>query len=335
MTDRPAILVPGGAGYIGSHTAKALSEAGFLPVVYDNLSLGHRDFVRFGPLVEGDIADSARVAETCRAYAIKAAVHFAAYSLVGESVTDPGKYYRNNVGGTLGLLEGMRACGADTLVFSSTCATYGQPGTVPIAEDTPQNPINAYGASKLMAERMIRDFGLAHGLKWMALRYFNACGADASGLLGEKRDPETHLIPRALMSLLGYIPDFAVFGTDYPTPDGTAVRDYIHVGDLARAHVLALGHLLQGGTSGAVNLGSGAGYSVREILAAVERVTGHRLSVGDGPRRAGDPPSLVADPSRAASVLGFRTEISDLDTIVGSAWAWHQRAHPKLNAPAR
>ncbi len=327
-----AVLVTGGAGYIGSHAAKALAEAGFTPVVYDDLSLGHRDFVRWGPFVQGDIADAKTVEDACRTHGVAAVMHFAAASLVGESLVDPAKYYRNNTAGALGLLDGMRAAGVGTIVFSSTAATYGQPDAALIPEDAPQAPINPYGASKLMVERILRDYGEAYGLKWTALRYFNACGADESAEIGEKRDPETHLIPRALMALQGWVKDFAVFGADYPTPDGTAIRDYIHVDDLAEAHVLALRRLLDGGASAAFNLGVGQGYSVRQVLDAIARVTGHEIPVQDAPRRPGDPAVLVADPSKAMRELGFRATRSDLDRIVASAWAWHLRAHPRKNA---
>ena len=235
-----AVLVAGGAGYVGAHTCKALARADFLPVVLDNLSTGHRDFVRWGPLVQADLHDTATIADTIRQHGCVAVLHFAAFALVGESVTDPAKYYDNNVTGTLSLLAGMRAAGCDALVFSSTCAIYGQPAQVPIVEDTRPDPINPYGASKLMVERILSDFRPAYGLRSIALRYFNACGADPDSEIGEMRDPETHLIPRAMMALQGHIADFAVFGSDFETPDGTPIRDYVHVADLADAHVAAL-----------------------------------------------------------------------------------------------
>jgi UDP-glucose-4-epimerase GalE len=326
-----AVLVAGGAGYVGAHTCKALARAGFLPVVLDNLSTGHRDFVRWGPLVQADLHDTSTIADTIRRYECIAVMHFAAFALVGESVTEPAKYYDNNVVGTLSLLAGMRAAGCDALVFSSTCAIYGQPAQVPIVEDTRPDPINPYGASKLMVERILSDFRPAYGLRSIALRYFNACGADPDSEIGEMRDPETHLIPRAMMALQGHITDFAVFGSDFETPDGTAIRDYVHVADLADAHVAALRHLLSGAPGGVFNLGTGRGHSVREVLDAIEREAGERLPDVTGPRRAGDPAVLVADPARARSELGFDPRLSDLATIVRTAWAWHCRMHPRRN----
>src|SRR5277367_1084856 len=265
-----AVLVAGGAGYVGAHTCKSLARAGFLPVVLDNLSTGHREFVRWGPLVQADLRDTATITDTIRQYGCVAVLHFAAFALVGESVTEPAKYYDNNVVGTLSLLAGMRAAGCDALVFSSTCAIYGQPAQVPIVEDTRPDPINPYGASKLMVERILADFRPAYGLRPIALRYFNACGADPDNEIGELRDPETHLIPRAMMALQGHVSDFAVFGTDFETRDGTAVRDYIHVADLGAGHVSALTRLLGGSPGGACNLGTGRGFSVMEVLRAIE-----------------------------------------------------------------
>ena len=329
-----SVLVAGGAGYVGAHTSKALARAGFLPVVLDNLSNGHREFVRWGPLVQADLRDTATIADTIRQHRCVAVLHFAAFAYVGESVTDPAKYYDNNVTGTLSLLAGMRAAGCDALVFSSTCAIYGQPARVPIVEDTPPNPVNPYGASKLMVERILADFRPAYGLRPIALRYFNACGADPDNEIGELRDPETHLIPRAMMALQGHIPDFAVFGTDFETPDGTAIRDYVHVADLADAHVAALRRLLAGAPGGVFNLGTGRGYSVMEVLHAIEREAGEQLPGVTGPRRAGDPAVLIADPARARRELGFDPVHSDLETIVRTAWAWHRRAHPRRNSPA-
>lgn len=331
MSDRPAVLVTGGAGYIGAHGCKALQAAGFQPVVYDNFSTGHRSFVS-GPLVEGHLHDRETLASAFRQYPIVAVMHFAAASLVGESMVDPHKYYANNVGGTLALLDVMRAAGCDKLVFSSTGAVYGNADSKALPETYPCQPINPYGRSKLMIEHMLDDHRRAYGLGAFCLRYFNASGADASGTIGELRDPETHLIPRAMMALQGHVPDFAVFGDDYETPDGTAIRDYIHVTDLAAAHVKALTLLLAGQTGGSFNLGTGQGFSVKEILAAIATVTGREVPHRIEPRRSGDPTYLVADPSAARDVLDFRPSHSDLTTIVSSAWAWHQRAHPRKAA---
>lgn len=326
---RKAVLVVGGAGYVGGHACKALAQMGHTPVVLDNLSTGHRDFVRWGPLVEGDIRDPGRVADAIRRYDCAAVLHFAACAYVGESVADPAKYYDNNVSGTLSLLAGMRAAGCDRIVFSSTCAVYGQPATVPISEETRPEPINPYGASKLMVERILRDFERADGLHSVSLRYFNACGADPDGEIGELRDPETHLIPRAMMALRGHIQDFAVFGSDFDTPDGTAIRDYIHVSDLADAHVAALDSLLGGSPGGVFNLGTGRGHSVREVLRAIECEADEKLPTVTGGRRPGDPAVLVADPARAKAELGFDAGRSNLETIVQTAWSWHKRAHPQ------
>ena len=324
-----AILVTGGAGYIGAHCCKALSEAGYLPVCVDDLSTGSRDFVKWGPLVVGSIRDTARVAETIRSHHIAAVMHFAAFSQVGESVADPQKYYLNNVGGTLSLLAAMREAGCSRLVFSSTGAVYGNAGRDPISEDAAGAPVNPYGVSKWMIEQMLTDFRAAYQLNSICLRYFNASGAERSASIGEFRDPETHLIPRAMMALQGHVEDFAIFGDDYETPDGTAVRDYIHVEDLAAAHILALDALLNGSVGGCFNLGTGSGCSVREVIAAVEAAAGRKVPLSVKPRRIGDPPILVADPSSAQTSLGFRPVVSDLATIVASAWAWHQKAHPR------
>lgn len=324
------VLVTGGAGYVGAHTCKALHRSGFRPVVFDNLATGHRSFVRWGPLVEGDIRNTAAVLEALRLYQAEAVLHFAASAYVGESVTDPEKYYENNVGGSLSLLNAMRQAGCDKIVFSSTCAIYGEPKELPIKETTPQNPVNPYGASKSMVERILRDYGKAFRLRSIALRYFNAAGADPDGDLGELRDPETHLIPRAMMAIQGHLSDFAVFGSDYETPDGTAVRDYIHVSDLADAHVAAVRRLLGGGHGGAFNLGTGRGYSVKQVLDAIAAETGETMTVPAGARRAGDPPELIADASLSRAELGFAPALSDLKTIVRTAWAWHARAHPRI-----
>jgi UDP-glucose-4-epimerase GalE len=305
-----AILVTGGAGYIGAHCCKALAEAGYLPVCVDDLSTGSRDFVKWGPLVVGNVRDTARVAETLRSHRIAAVMHFAAFSQVGESVLDPQKYYLNNVGGTLSLLAAMRETGCSRLVFSSTGAVYGNAGRDPISEDAAGFPVNPYGVSKWMIEQILADFRAACQLNSICLRYFNASGAERSASIGEFRDPETHLIPRAMMALQGYIDDFAIFGDNYDTPDRTAVRDYIHVEDLAAAHILAVEALLNGSIGGCFNLGTGSGHSVREVIAAVEAAAGRRVPLVVKPRRAGDPPFLVADPSSARKTLDFHPVVS-------------------------
>jgi UDP-glucose 4-epimerase/UDP-arabinose 4-epimerase len=335
LKNSDTILVVGGAGYVGSHTCKALSKAGYTPLVFDNLSTGHKNFVKWGPLVQGDIRDTSAVLHAIRFHKAKAVLHFAASAYVGESVTDPQKYYENNVTGSLSLLRGMLEAGCKKLVFSSSCAIYGEPDELPIRETAPQNPVNPYGTSKLMVERILSDYAPAYGLDSTALRYFNASGADPEGELGELRDPETHLIPRAMMAVQGYISNFAVFGNDYPTPDGTAIRDYIHVSDLAEAHVAALQHLLAGKASGAFNLGAGRGYSVKQVLDAIAAETGESLPVSEASRREGDPPVLVADVSLSHTELGFAPRLSDLKTIVETAWAWHRRAHPRLREHLR
>ena len=317
-----SILVTGGAGFIGAHACKALSRAGYVPVAYDNLATGHEGSVRFGPFVQGDVRDAGQVANALRAHQAVAIVHFAASAYVGESVSDPGKYYDNNVNGIIALLAGAREAGVNRLVFSSSCATYGQPDRLPISEDTFQRPINPYGRTKLICEDILRDYAPAYDLRYAALRYFNAAGADPEGELGEKHDPETHLIPLAMLAAAGKRAELGIYGTDYDTPDGTCIRDYIHVGDLARAHVLAVQYLLEGGASAAMNLGSGHGLSVRQIIGAIEKYTGKPRPVREEPRRAGDPPVLTADPSLAFEKLGFRTELSDIDTIVRHAAPW-------------
>jgi UDP-glucose-4-epimerase GalE len=331
MSDGPAILVTGGAGYIGSHCCRALVADGYHPVVYDNLSTGHRDFVT-GSLVVGDLLDKAALARAFAQHDIVVVMHFAASSLVGESVADPQKYYLNNVVGTLSLLDAMRESGCNRLVFSSTGAVYGNADSKALPESYACAPINPYGASKWMIERIVADYRSAYGLGAFSLRYFNASGADVSGGIGELRDHETHLIPRAMMALQGHIADFAVFGDDYDTPDGTAIRDYIHVTDLAAAHLLALKLLTQGHSGGAFNLGTGAGFSVREILSAIATETGRDVPHVVKPRRAGDPTYLVADPTAAREILKFRPAHSDLATIIRTAWAWHRTAHPLKTA---
>jgi UDP-glucose-4-epimerase GalE len=318
------ILVTGGAGYIGSHCCKALAAAGFEPVVYDNFSNGIRRHVRWGPVIEGDMRDGAALRAAMRETRPEAVIHFAALALVGESEKEPARYWDVNVGGTLRLLEAMRDASVPHLVFSSTCAVYGEPEEVPIREAAPHRPVSPYGASKSTCERMMLDFDRAHGLRSMRLRYFNAAGADPDGEIGEWHEPETHLIPVALDAALGRRPHLEIFGSDYPTPDGTAVRDYLHVMDLADAHIAALERLLDGAPSDALNLGTGHGTSVTELIRAVESVTGKTVPVRSAPRRAGDPPALVADPARAESVLGWRAK-RDLDDMIATAWRWHQK----------
>ena len=320
-----AVLVTGGAGYIGSHACKALARAGYLPVAYDNLVYGHESAVRWGPFVHADLADTDRLPAAMREHRITAVMHFAAYGYVGESVTNPARYFRNNVVNAVNLLDAMLAAEIPHIVFSSSCATYGTPDVVPITEAAPQRPINPYGDTKLIMERMLKWYGDAYKLRACMLRYFNAAGADPDGEIGEDHDPETHLIPLILDAAIGRRPQIDIFGTDYPTRDGTAVRDYIHVQDLAAAHVRAIAYLQEGGGSVAVNLGTGDGHTVREVVDAAERITGRKVPRRLVARRAGDPPELVADPRLAREVLGWQAEVSDLDTIISTAWAWHVR----------
>jgi UDP-arabinose 4-epimerase len=317
------VLVTGGAGYVGSHACKALAQAGYLPVTYDNLSNGHEWAVRWGPLERGDVLDRGRLERVIARYKPTAIMHFAAFAYVGDSVIDPGRYYSNNVGGSLTLLEAMRDNDIRQIVFSSTCATYGSPDETPITEETPQRPINPYGASKLMVERMLADFKSAHGIDWTALRYFNAAGADPDNEIGELHTPETHLIPLVLAAASGPGHKLKIFGTDYDTPDGTCVRDYIHVADLAEAHVRAL-EAFGRGHSGPFNLGNGIGFSVREVIEAVKVVTGLEVPTIAGQRRHGDPATLVSDASRALALLGWRPRISRIEDIIRTAWDWHK-----------
>ncbi|MCC2111564.1 MAG: UDP-glucose 4-epimerase GalE, partial [Hyphomicrobiales bacterium] len=315
----------GGAGYIGAHACKALAAAGYNPVAFDNLCTGHADFVRWGPLIEGDIRDRGAVEKALRESGAEAVMHFAAFAEVGESVLDPHKYYDNNVTGTLSLLAAMQSTGCGRIVFSGSCSVYGEVIDIPTSEATPAAPINPYARSKWMIEQMLEDFGSAYDLRSITLRYFNACGADPDGEIGERHDPESHLIPRAILALLGRISDFTVFGNDFATPDGTPIRDYIHVTDLAAAHVAALRLLLGGHRGGIFNLGTGTGHTVRQVLDAIEREAGRPVPAIVGNRRPGDPTALVADPSLARDVLGFEPRYSDLATIVKTAWAWHSR----------
>ena len=321
------VLVTGGAGYIGSHACKALAGAGYVPVAYDSLVYGHREAVKWGPFVEGDLADKPRLLETLRRYEARAVMHFAAFAYVGESMTKPQIYFHNNVGNTLTLLDAMLEADVRKIVFSSTCATYGTPDKVPMDETTPQRPINPYGETKLMMERALHWYGEAYGIRSVSLRYFNACGADPDGETGEEHDPETHLIPLVLAAAAGKLEHVQVFGTDYPTKDGTAIRDYIHVTDLADAHVKAIEYLERGGETTALNLGTGEGQTVRDVILAAERVTGRKVPRKEVGRRAGDPPALVADARRANEVLGWKPVMSDLDSILGTAWKWHIRSH--------
>jgi len=322
-----AVLVTGGAGYIGSHTVAALLEKGERVVVLDNLVQGHRKAVPGGTLCQGDLLDEAFLDRGFAEHDIEGVIHFAASSLVGESMRDPGKYYRNNVGGTLNLLEAMRRAGVTRLVFSSTAAVYGEPERVPIREEDRTEPTNVYGETKLAMEKMIRWYGAIHGIRYMSLRYFNAAGAHESGRIGEDHRPETHLIPLVLQVALGKRERIDVFGDDYPTEDGTCIRDYIHVSDLADAHILALEHLRRGGESGVYNLGAGKGYSVYEVIAAAREVTGHPIPAAVRPRRPGDPAVLVASPDKAKAELGWMPKRSDLRRMIASAWEWHRR-HP-------
>jgi UDP-glucose 4-epimerase len=325
---RATILVTGGAGYIGSHTALALKERGYRPIVLDNLSRGHREIVEneLGlPFVAADTRDRAALDALFARERIEAVMHFAAFMEVGESVSHPLRFYDNNVYGTVTLLEAMAQAGVTKFVFSSTAATYGEPRTTPIPEDHPQEPINPYGRSKLMVEQILADCDRAHGLRSVTFRYFNAAGAHPSVAIGEHHEPETHLIPLILHAALGRRPAIRVFGSDYATPDGTCIRDYIHVCDLADAHVLGLEYLLAGGGSTAYNLGNGRGFSVKEVIDAARRVTGRDIPVETAPRRAGDPPVLVGSNEKARRELGWQPRYAELDAIVGHAWAWHTR----------
>jgi len=318
-----AVLVTGGAGYIGSHAAKALKRAGYRVIVYDNLVAGHRTAVKFGDLVEGDILDTDGLTEVLHRHQVFAVMHFAAFLDVGESVRDPSKYYRNNVAGAASVLSAMAAAAVKHFVFSSTCATYGEPIETPIAEAHPQQPINSYGESKLAIERALPHFERAHGMSWVALRYFNAAGADPDGEIGEDHDPEIHVIPRAIEAATGGR-RLEVFGDDYPTPDGTCLRDYVHVSDLADAHLCALETIVETGKSGAYNLGTGRPHSVREVIDTVERVTGRAVPWALGPRRPGDPAVLYAAPHKAQAELHWTPRHADLDSIVRTAWNWHR-----------
>ena len=321
-----AILVCGGAGYIGSHINMLLAQNGFQTVVFDNLVYGHREAVKWGDFIQGDLNSSESLESVFRQYPIDAVFHFAAYAYVGESVREPEKYYQNNVSNTLNLLRVMRKYGCNHIIFSSTCATYGEPEKTPITEEQPQKPINPYGASKLMVERIFKDYSAAYGLKFVVFRYFNAAGADPDGEIGESHNPETHLIPLILDAASGKRPDIQVFRTDYPTPDGSCIRDYVHVADLADAHLRALRYLENGGESDFFNLGNASGTSVLEAIEAVRRVTGRDFKVTLAGRRPGDPAKLTGSAEKARRVLGWNPVYSDIDTIVRHAWNWHESA---------
>ncbi len=331
MSDHQStILVTGGAGYIGSHTVQALQKSGYSVIILDNLVYGHQDIVENVlnvPLIVGDINDRPLLDEIFATYSIAAVMHFSAYIFVGESVTDPIKYYRNNVVSTLTLLEAMVAASIPHFVFSSTCATYGLPQWIPLTEDHPQQPINPYGWTKLMVEQILKDFGRAYGLKSVIFRYFNASGASPDGLLGEDHNPETHLIPLVLQTALAKRDAIAIYGTDYDTPDGTCIRDYIHVVDLAQAHILGLEYLLKGGDSNDFNLGNGNGFSVKEVIEMAKIVTGQDIPVKISDRRAGDPPSLVGSSEKARKILGWQPQYADIKDTISHAWQWHQKRH--------
>lgn len=329
-----AILVTGGAGYIGSHTLKALTRAGFSPVTLDNLSTGNRGAVRWGSFVKAELSNYEAICAVIRKYNISAVIHFAASAYVGESVVRPRNYFENNVANSLTLLRAMLDCNVGKLVFSSSCATYGIPSQLPITESTAQVPVNPYGDTKLMVERILRWYGEAYGLRSVCLRYFNAAGADSDGEIGEEHDPETHLVPSIIEAALGLREHFELYGTDYPTPDGTAIRDYVHVSDLASAHVAALRYLMAGSQSNAFNLGTGRGRSIYDVIRAVERVSGTTVPTLVRPRRGGDPPQLVASAAKAGSELGWRPEFPELDQIVGTAWHWHSGQDIRTRAVA-
>ncbi len=317
-----AVLVAGGAGYIGSHTAKALRLAGMTPVVVDNLVTGNPWAAKFGPFAEGCTGDRSFIRDTARRYGVAGAILFAGHAYVGESVENPSKYYRNNFSASIEFLDALRDAGVSSLVFSSSCSIYGVQEKVPIGEDASKSPLSPYAETKLYLENVLRWYGQAYGLRSVCLRYFNAAGADPDGEIGEWHAPETHLIPLAIGAVMGG-PSLRIFGTDYPTPDGTPIRDYIHVTDLADAHVRALGYLMAGGAGAAFNCGTGAGHSVRQVVETVERISGCKVPVEYVPRRPGDAPALVADARRIHDALGWEPQFSELDTIVATAWRWH------------
>jgi UDP-glucose-4-epimerase GalE len=318
------ILVVGGAGYIGSHMAKYLSKKGYMPVVLDNLVLGHRRAVKYGPFFEGSMNDSSLLEKIFSDYPISAVMHFAAFCYVGESVEEPARYYQNNVANTLTLLEVMVEKKIGNFIFSSSCASYGEPVEIPMTEDHPQKPISPYGRTKLMVEQILDDFRTAYGLESVCLRYFNAAGADRDGELGEDHNPETHVIPLVLKTALGQRPVVDIFGDDYPTPDGTCIRDYIHIEDLAQAHLLALERLLKGLPGGLYNLGNAKGYSVKQVIEIARRITGKEIPARVVERRSGDPAVLISSSQKAMKDLGWMPQFPDLETIVETAWTWHK-----------
>ena len=318
------ILIVGGAGYIGSHINKELNKQGYQTVVFDNLSSGKKELVKWGEFFEGDLGKIETIREVFKKYPIEAVLHFAAFKAVGESVTDPQKYYKNNVANTLNLFEVMKENGVNKFIFSSSAATFGEPQYIPIDEKHPTNPINPYGETKLIVEHIMRDYDKAYGMRYISLRYFNACGADLEADVGEWPGSSSNLIPLVLDAAIGRREDIKVFGDDYDTPDGTCIRDYIHVTDLAEAHVLALKKLLDGGNSDVFNLGNGKGFSVKEVIDMAKKITGIDFKVTMAERRAGDPPVLVADATKAKEVLGWKPQYADLETIVASAWKWHR-----------
>jgi UDP-glucose 4-epimerase len=318
------ILIVGGAGYIGSHLNKEISKKGIKTVIFDNLSYGHRDFVKWGTFEKGDLGNIEDIRSVFRKYPIEAVMHFAAFTYVGESVEDPQKYYLNNVKNTLNLLQVMLEENVKYFVFSSTCATYGNPVEIPITENHPQNPINPYGKGKLIVETVLKDYSDAYGLKYASLRYFNAAGADPDGDVGELHDPETHLIPLILDVAAGKREDIKIFGTDYDTPDGTCIRDYIHVTDLAEAHILALEYLQNGGKSDFFNLGNGNGFSVKEVIETARKVTGKNIKAAEADRRPGDPPILVGSSDKAKRTLNWNPKYDKLSKIIETAWNWHK-----------
>lgn len=318
------ILIVGGAGYIGSHLNKEISKKCIETIIFDNLSYGNKDFVKWGTFHQGDLGNIEDIRSVFRKYNVEAVMHFAAFTYVGESVEDPQKYYMNNVKNTLNLLQVMLEENVKYFVFSSTCATYGNPVEIPITENHPQNPINPYGKGKLMVETILKDYSDAYGLKYASLRYFNAAGADPDGKVGELHDPETHLIPLILDAAAGKREDIKIFGTDYDTPDGTCIRDYIHVTDLADAHILALEYLQNGGKSDVFNLGNGNGFSVKEVIEAAKEITGKDIKVVEADRRPGDPPILIGSSKKAMEILNWKPKYHDLSKIIETAWNWHK-----------